>query len=146
MRVRSLAIVLALTVGAGVTAYVDPGPAEAARRTHQIGGTSCRAFPANNYWHADISNLPVHKRSRTWLSHMSTSRELHPDFGPSYGNGPNYGIPVTVVEGGRSSDGDRHAIVVDKSNCRLYETWATRVRSGRWHAGSGATWSLTSNK
>ena len=140
-----------------------------------IAGTACRAFPANNYWHADISRLPRHPRSAAWLSHMSTGRDLHPDFGPSYGDGPDYGMPVTVVsgshpkvavsfgyasesdrvrypfgrdtriEGGRDSDGDRHAIVVDKARCRLYETWATRERSGRWYAGSGATWSLTSN-
>ena len=35
--------------------------------------------------------------------------------------------------------------VVDKSRCRLYETWSTREQGGRWTAGSGATWSLTSN-
>ena len=44
----------------------------------------------------------------------------------------------TKIEGGRSSEGDRHAIVVDKTHCRLYETWNTRKRDGRWHAGSGA--------
>jgi hypothetical protein len=106
---------------------------------------------------------------------MSRRVDLHPDFGPSYGNGPNYGIPITVVggahrtvkvrfgyasesdrvryplgrdtriEGGRRSDGDRHAIIVDKSSCRLYETFATRKRGGRWYAGSGAVWSLRSN-
>ena len=38
-----------------------------------------------------ISALPVHADSAQWLSHMSTSRALHPDFG-----GP-YGIPVTTV-------------------------------------------------
>ena len=46
-----------------------------------------------------MRDLPVHPRSRAWLSHMSTSRDLHPDFGPSYGAGPDYGIPVTVVGG-----------------------------------------------
>jgi hypothetical protein len=51
----------------------------------------------------------------------------------------------TKIEGGRSSDGDRHAVVVDTSTCRLYETWATRTSGGRWKAGSGATWSLKSN-
>ncbi len=51
----------------------------------------------------------------------------------------------TKIEGGRHSDGDRHAIVVDKSRCRLYETWNTRQRDGRWHAGSGAVWDLRSN-
>lgn len=141
-----------------------------------VAGTSCRVFPATSWWHADVRNLPVAQRSRAWLSHMSTDRDLHPDFGPSYGDGPDYGMPVTVVgadhpkvhvtfdyadesdqvryplgrdtriEGGRGSSGDRHAIVVDKSTCRLYETWATRQVNGRWHAGSGATWSLKSNR
>lgn len=52
----------------------------------------------------------------------------------------------TKIEGGWRSDGDRHAIIVDKSRCRLYETWNTRRRDGRWHAGSGAVWDLTSNR
>ena len=106
---------------------------------------------------------------------MSTGLDLHPDFGPSYGDGPNYGIPITVVdsthatvpvrfdyadesdrvryplgpdtriEGGRGSDGDRHAIIVNKTNCRLMETYATRLRDGSWRAGSGATWWLGQN-
>ena len=141
-----------------------------------IAGTPCSEFPADNYWHADISTLPVHPRSRAWLSHMSTGVDLHPDFGPSFGNGPDYGIPITVVkpghrlvkvsfyypnesdkvryplgadtriEGGRDSGGDQHAIVVDKGSCKLYETFDTSVRRGRWHAGSGAVWSLRSNR
>jgi hypothetical protein len=139
-----------------------------------IGG--CPTFPADNWWHADVSELPVHERSAQWLSHMYTDTDLHPDFGPSYGDGPNYGIPVTVVtgdhpkvrvkfdyasesdkvkyplgpdtriEGGRKSGGDMHAIVVDKTRCKLYETWNTRVSGNTWRAGSGAVWSLTSNK
>lgn len=54
----------------------------------------------------------------------------------------------TKIEGGRGpgNDGDRHAIIVDKSRCRLYETWNTKHRNGRWHAGSGAVWNLDSNK
>jgi len=51
----------------------------------------------------------------------------------------------TKIEGGRRSDGDRHAIIVDKSKCKLYETYNTRKRNGRWTAGSGAVWSLKSN-
>jgi len=144
--------------------------------TDHVAGTTCRVFPVNNYWHADIRKLPVAKRSSAWLSHMSTGVDLHPDFGPSYGDGPNYGMPVTVVggshpkvwvrfgypaesdhvryplgsdtriEGGKSSTGDRHAIIVDKAHCRLYELWKTRKIGSVWHAGSGATWSLGSNK
>jgi len=39
-----------------------------------------------------------------------------------------------------------HAIVVDKTRCRWFETWDTRVRAGTWRAGSGATWSLAGNE
>jgi len=191
MRLRSpasgLAMLLALVCGAGAAAYAAPRhqPAVAAvgastagsraGRGMPVAGTSCPVFPANSYWHADVSRLPVHPRSRAWLSHMSTDRDLHPDFGPSDGDSPGNGMPITVVpgthrrvrvrftyagesdrvrypfgrdtgiEGGRRSDGDRHAIVVDRAHCRLYETWATRSTTSGWRAGSGATWSLTSN-
>ncbi|MCW2786195.1 MAG: hypothetical protein JWP74_2712, partial [Marmoricola sp.] len=171
----AVAVLTSALLAAGLVHAVTPS--EAAAPTHvAIAGTSCRAFPASNWWHADVSGLPVDPRSSAWLSHMGTARDLHPDFGPSYGDGPNYGIPITVVaashpkvavkfgyadqsdhvryplgrdtriEGGRGSSGDRHAIVVDKGTCRLYETWATSVKNGKWRAGSGATWSLTSNK
>jgi hypothetical protein len=166
-------VVLAVGVTGGAAGSVGSVPADRAEKP--IAGTSCSEFPADNWWHADVSDLPVHRRSRQWLSHMSTGVDLHPDFGPSYGDGPNYGIPITVVgsghkkvrvrfgyasesdrvryplgkdtriEGGRRSSGDRHAIIVDKGRCRLYETFATRVRNGRWQAGSGAVWSLRSN-
>lgn len=152
----------------------DPdGGADAAK---PVNGTSCPTFPVDNYWHADVRGLPVHERSADWLSHMSTGNDLHPDFGPSFGDGPNYGIPITVVkpgharvrvsfyypaesdkvkyplgndtriEGGRGSDGDRHAIIVDRGSCKLYETYDTRVKQGKWKAGSGAVWSLKGNK
>ena len=171
-------MVLALVL-AGVSssaAVARPDTAGGAAGVGPIAGTHCSEFPDDNYWHADISTLPVDPRSAAWLAHMSTGIDLHPDFGPSYGDGPNYGIPITVVgkkhakvkvrfdyssesdhvryplgkdtkiEGGPSSDGDRHAIVVDKAKCKLYETYATSESNGRWHAGSGAVWSLTSDK
>ena len=51
-----------------------------------------------------------------------------------------------MIEGGPNSDGDRHILIVDKSKCRLYELYAAyRNSNGTWRAGSGATWSLTSN-
>jgi hypothetical protein len=51
----------------------------------------------------------------------------------------------TKIEGGKHAGGDRHAIVVDRSTCRVYETFDTRHTSHGWTAGSGATWSLTHN-
>lgn len=173
--VLPVAAVAVLALAAGLTTQADASSSAAVPSAH-LAGTSCTVFPADNYWHADISHLPVNKHSAAWLSHMSTGRNLHPDFGSSFGDGPDYGIPVTVVagshakvrvafdyssesdhvryplgrdtriEGGRASTGDRHAIVVDRSRCRLYETFSTRRANGRWHAGSGATWSLTGNR
>ncbi|CAN5370376.1 hypothetical protein BH09ACT10_BH09ACT10_29160 [soil metagenome] len=171
----SLVRFLALLAVAGTALAVSNAPAESAVTGMPIAKTNCTAFPADNWWHADISKLPVHARNARWLSHMSTGVNLHPDFGPSYGDGPNYGIPITVVkhshkrvkvtfdyaaesdrkrypfgkdtriEGGRNSGGDMHAIVVDKKTCRLFETWNTRVSPTKWRAGSGAIWSLKSN-
>jgi hypothetical protein len=158
-----------------VTVSAVAGSASPTVGERPVAGTSCSVFPADSWWHADVSGLPVHARSRQWLSHMSTDRDLHPDFGPSYGDGSDYGIPVTVVkpshpkvrvrfdyaresdrvryplgrdtrvEGGRGSDGDKHTVVVDRGTCRLYETWDTRKQGRRWVAGSGAVWSLGSN-
>ena len=35
-----------------------------------------------------------------------------------------YPIPANVpIEGGRQSNGDRHALIVDRDNCRLYELY-----------------------
>lgn len=52
------------------------------------------------------------------------------------------------IEGGRGSDGDRHVIVVDRARCRLYELFAAYPLEGgrRWRAGSGAIWSMRSNR
>jgi len=165
-------LVLALSGCASATA-VDRGQLVAPVQAKDVGG--CDVFPADNYWNADVSDLPRHPRSRQWLARMSPKSKLHPDFGPSYGDGPDYGMPITVVgsghrkvrvrfgyasesdrvrypfgrdtkiEGGRNSAGDKHAIVVDRGTCRLYETWNTRVHDNRWRAGSGATWFLDSN-
>jgi hypothetical protein len=60
-----------------------------------------------------------------------------------------YPIPRNVpIEGGRQSRGDRHVIVVDRDRCTLYELYAAYPIKGgrRWRAGSGAIWSLRSNR
>ena len=139
------------------------------------GATNCPMFPADNVWNTNISKLPVDSQSAAWMQSMdSSSTYLHPDFGPDPGGYP-YGIPFTVVtsahpsvavsfeyatesdtggypfgpdtpiEGGASADGDRHAIMVNSSTCRLYELYNARYSTSDPTAGSGATWQLTSN-
>jgi len=70
------------------------------------------------------------------------------DYADESDRGP-YPLPANVpVEGGRGSDGDRHVIVVDRGRCRLYELFSAFPEGGgsRWRAGSGAIWSLRSNR
>nr|MBA2475978.1 hypothetical protein [Actinomycetota bacterium] len=52
-----------------------------------------------------------------------------------------------AIEGGAAADGDRHALIVDRDRCRLFELFALRRRpGGGWSAGSGAIWDLRSNR
>jgi hypothetical protein len=49
--------------------------------------------------------------------------------------------------GGPYADGDRHVLVLDADNQKLYELYnAVKQPDGSWNAGSGAIWDLTSNK
>jgi hypothetical protein len=50
------------------------------------------------------------------------------------------------IEGGRNASGDRHVLIVDKGSCRLFELFDVRHTATGWRAGSGATWSLRSDK
>lgn len=136
----------------------------------------CPMFPANNIWHADVSALPVHPMSDTYVASIGASSHVHPDFGSGLWEGGPIGIPYDVVgagqptshvtfeyddesdrvpypipanpsvEGGPSSDGDRHILIVDNSSCTLYELYAAYPNGdGTWHAGSGAVWNLNSH-
>jgi len=140
------------------------------------GAPKCPIFPEDNVWNQRVDDLPVHKRSDTLIRSIGRDTGLHPDFGSGKYNGARIGIPITVVgkdqkksrvkftyasesdkgpypipmkvkiEGGKDSTGDRHAIIVDRSACKLYELFALRRSQGRWFAGSGAIWNLESNK
>lgn len=137
-----------------------------------IGGSlSRRVFPADNAWNTDISAKPIDGLSATLIAACGV-RNLHPDFGTVYGipyalaggstpkrpitfdyadesdPGP-YPIPADApIEGGASSSGDRHVLVVDTLNWKLYELYDAHPMNGgaSWHAGSGAVFDLSSNQ
>jgi hypothetical protein len=136
----------------------------------------CPLQPANNVWNVRVDTLPVATNSASYVSAIGPTRTLHPDFGAGTWNGGPIGIPfVTVsgnqpgvqvtfdyadesdpgpypipvnapIEGGAQSQGDRHVLVVDTANCKLYELFYAFPQSdGTWHAGSGAIFDLRSN-
>jgi hypothetical protein len=142
------------------------------------GAPHCRLFPADNPWNQRVDQAPVRQNSAEMVRAIGVDETVHADFGSGRYQGRPIGIPYTTVskrqhrvrvkfdysdesdrgpypiprnapvEGGRSSDGDRHVIVVDRDRCKLYELFAAYPqRGGRsWKAGSGAIWSLKSNK
>ncbi|HVV74894.1 MAG TPA: hypothetical protein VHC43_02585 [Mycobacteriales bacterium] len=167
------AVPIALLSG-GLAGAVPGRPAAAVVR--DLPGTSCTAFPADNVWHASIASVPVNAHSAEWVRSIGSDNlhpDFGPSYGAQP---VPYGIPITYVggshpkvhvhftyssesdhvryplgsdtkiEGGKESAGDRHAIVVSRKTCRVYETWDTRHSSSGWTAGSGATWSLKSDK
>jgi hypothetical protein len=133
----------------------------------------CEVFPRDNPWNRRVDRLPVARNSAAIIRAIGADKGLHPDFGSGLWEGDRIGIPITVVPGSQKKvrvsfeyadesdrgpypiprnvkleDGDdRHAIIVDRDSCRLYELYALeRGRSGAWHAGSGAIWNLRSNR
>ncbi len=68
------------------------------------------------------------------------------DYADESDDGP-YPIPSGVpIEGGPSGDGDRHVIVLDRDNCKLYELfYAFPQPDGSWTAGSGAIFDLNAH-
>jgi hypothetical protein len=142
------------------------GPSMAARGA-AVPGTHCRLFPRDSIWNTRVDDLPVHAMSDVWLRTMQAdTTDLHPDFGP-----PDYGMPFDVVSSrhrkvridflyadesdqvrypfGRTTPiengSDRHALIVDRSTCTLYELYDADWNDGGPTAGSGALWDLGSN-
>jgi len=57
----------------------------------------CPVFPADSIWKRDISTLPVHPMSDTWVMSIGTDAPLHPDFGAGPYHTRLVGIPYTVI-------------------------------------------------
>jgi hypothetical protein len=127
----------------------------------------CQIFPASNPWNERVDSLPVASDSAAMISAIGLNVGLHPDFDASAGDGIPYNVvgsstPHSTVTFQYSSESDhvgypipskpkieggsdRHLLMVDTNACRLYELFDATYSNGRWHAGSGATWSLNSN-
>ena len=105
-----------------------------------VPGTSCPVFPDDSWWHADVSKLPVHARSAAWMSHMSPTRNLHPDFGPSFGAQPvPYGIPITVVPGSHATVTVKFDYASESDRVPYPLGPDTKVEGGQWTSGDRHT-------
>src|SRR5579862_192453 len=131
-------------------------------------------FTGSSLWNTDISSAPVDSNSTSIITNWVGSVNVHPDWGndPTYGipyvvvNGSQSLVNVNLnayadesdpgpmpvpanapVEGGSSSSGDRHVLVLDNGNCFLYELYNSSANSnGSWNADSTAVWDLLSDE
>lgn len=127
-------------------------------------------------WNQDISQAPLDPNSPAYISYITShgGSSLHPDFGSpreygfpyavvgrkakkikvkftAYGGESDHGayrVPANaLVEGGASSDGDRHVLAIDTKRCRLdelYRAFFQRKPKKHWNADAGVIWQLGS--
>lgn len=127
-------------------------------------------------WNQDISQAPLDPQSGAIINHILANGgdNVHPDFGSpreygfpyavvgkkqkrvkvnftAYGDESTHGkyrVPLrALVEGGSSSDGDRHVLAIDRARCRLFELYRAFPRKRprpHWDADAGVIWNLRS--
>ncbi|MCX8494872.1 MAG: hypothetical protein ORN51_01640 [Akkermansiaceae bacterium] len=135
-------------------------------------------MPVDDEWNRDVSTDEVDPLSDDIIASIGADTGLHEDFGlvwkgqpggiPYYivsGDQPKvpilfdegkdesdpgpYPIPPDAwIEGGFQSDGDRHVLVLDKDNWKLYEIYrAFPIDGGKaWNAYSGSIFDLKQPK
>jgi len=133
--------------------------------------TDIQVFPPDNPWNTDISGADADPNSDNLIASIGLTAHLHPDFGTEW-EGEAIGIPyntvgkdqqkvnVTFYYDDQSDPGpypippdarieagsDRHVLVIDTFNLKLYELYAAEKQSANsWTAGSGAIFDLQSN-
>jgi hypothetical protein len=125
-------------------------------------------------WNQDISQAPLDPNSANYIAYIQSKGgdSLHPDFGSprqygfpyaagnlkrtkvkftAYGDESTHGayrVPLnSLVEGGSSSDGDRHVLAIDTARCQLFELYRAFARKRpkpHWNADGGVIWDLRS--
>ena len=135
-------------------------------------------MPSGNEWNRDVSQDPVDPLSDAIIASIGADKGLHEDFGVVWNGAPGgipyyvvggdhprvpiifnegkeesdpgpYPIPPGAwIEGGPQSDGDRHVLVLDKDNWKLYEIFrGFPVDGGKsWNASSGSVFDLKAPK
>lgn len=170
-RARSIPILLfALLAGAGLAADLPIGSGPGGNASLR----GFRPFPAGDPWNTPINGEPVDPNSAALIDSIGRATRLHSDFGANW-EGKPFGIPYVLVsgaaakvpvrfeyadesdpgpypippnppiEGGNDSKGDRHLLMLDRDNGKLYELFSLYPEGKGWRAGSGAVFDLRKN-
>jgi hypothetical protein len=134
------------------------------------------SLPTEAAWNQNISKAPRAKNSSKVIAYIDANGggAIHPDFGSpreygfpyavvgagakklpihytAYGSESSPGpfpIPANApVEGGAHAEGDRHVLVVDRADCKLFELYDAHYAATpkpHWDADAGVEWNLRS--
>jgi hypothetical protein len=163
MRAGVVAVVALLAVGARTAGpviggcQVFPGSSAWNQPVNRLpvaknSAVLVRSIGLDSAMHADFGS-GLYDGQRIGIPYLVVSGRQTPkarpkfDYADESDPGP-YPIPPNVpIEGApHPDDGDRHALIVDRDTCTLYELYALHRSGGGWAAGSGAIWTLRSNK
>ncbi|HEX3736204.1 MAG TPA: hypothetical protein VHV53_01570 [Solirubrobacterales bacterium] len=134
------------------------------------------SLPTEAAWNQNVAQAPRAADSAKVIAYIDAhgGTAIHPDFGSPRAYGFPYAVvgagakelpihytaygsesspgPFPVpsnapVEGGAQAEGDRHALVVDRFTCKLYELYDARFQAKpkpHWDAAAGVEWDLRS--
>src|SRR5438128_7956750 len=156
-----------VAAGTGVGSSVDAGVVAAGdagvQRRPSLAG--CPVFPLDNAWNRAISSEPVDPLAASHLAFIVAGPlHLHPAFGGQYGRpfvivpADQPRVPVSFLYASQSEPGpypfppavpiqaneDRHATVLVRDECRIYETYNTYASASGFRADCGAIFDLVS--
>lgn len=169
-------------IGAGLAACALISQASTAAAAPTVG--NCQIFPSSAQWNMRVDRLPRLANSTRIVRAIGSSLPIHPDFGSGRWNGGLIGIPYVTVGAGQSptpvvfdnsrdSDSgpypiprdapvedrpDKHVVIVDRDNCKLYEMYLARHAEPQaaglgllpggfaWRANQGSTWDMRSSR
>jgi len=126
-------------------------------------------FPPDNIWNTEITNLPVHSMSATWMATVGASKNLHVGFYPDQwgmrynlvdANTPTHTVRIvnqdpadsdlipypftaqTLIQLGTP---DSEAFMIDPDALKLDEMYNAHWNNGDPWASATVRWDLTSN-
>ncbi|HEY1854048.1 MAG TPA: hypothetical protein VGG40_05615 [Solirubrobacterales bacterium] len=172
----ALVVALAAAPSQAVGPYPDLGSCSVFPQPPAGLSPSAKSLATEAAWNQDVSKAPRAKDSAAVIAYIDGhgGDHLHPDFGSPRAYGFPYSVvgsgqpklpihytaygsesspgpfPVPAkapVEGGNGSDGDRHVLVVDRAECKLYELYRAffvAKPKPHWNADSGVAWDLGS--
>ncbi len=132
------------------------------------GANVCPIFPADNWWNTDISNAPVDPMSSAYIASLGANKELYRGFGNNQEGFPfgyvddsvpkvpvKFGVPYNSDPGPypipkdppiQPHAHDRHLLLIQTDECKLYELFFVSATPEGWYATSGVIWDLLQNE